>query len=94
MHLNTEAKPAFETSCFNCTLPMDKDQKRKGLQLYSFFNLSAKWGCDEHHAPATLPPEKDSRYPLYRGVDGPIAGLDGCGKYRHHRDSIPGPPSP
>ena len=24
---------------------------------------------------------------------GPRAGLDGCGKSRRHRDSIPGPPS-
>ena len=25
---------------------------------------------------------------------GPTAGLDGCGKSRPHRDSIPGPVSP
>jgi hypothetical protein len=33
-------------------------------------------------------------YPLYRGLGGPRAGLDGCGKSRSHQDSIPGPSSP
>jgi hypothetical protein len=28
------------------------------------------------------------------GWVGPRAGLDGCGKYRPHQDSIPGPSSP
>jgi hypothetical protein len=41
----------------------------------------------------SLPPEK-SRYQMYRRLMGPRAGLDRCGKSRHHRDSIPGPSSP
>jgi hypothetical protein len=44
------------------------------------------------HAPAALPPGKP-RYPLYRRQGGPRAGLDGCGKSRPHRISIPGPSS-
>jgi len=36
----------------------------------------------QRHAPAALTPGK-TRYPLYR------AGVDGRGKYRLHRDSIP-----
>jgi hypothetical protein len=47
----------------------------------------------QSHAPATLPSGK-TRYPLYRGLVGPRAGLDGCGKSRPHRISIPGPSSP
>ena len=34
------------------------------------------------HAPAALPPGK-TRYPLYRRLGGPRAGLDRCGKSRH-----------
>jgi hypothetical protein len=30
-----------------------------------------------------------SQYPCYRRLGGPRVGLDGCGKYRPHRDSIP-----
>jgi len=46
------------------------------------------------HAPAALPPGKETRYPLYRRRVGPRAGMDGCGKSRPHRDSTPGPSSP
>jgi hypothetical protein len=38
-------------------------------------------------------PEK-TRYPLYRRLGGPRAGLDRCGKSRTQRDSIPRPSSP
>ena len=40
----------------------------------------------------TLPPWK-TRYPLYRRLGGPRAGLDRCEKSRPHRDSIPVPSS-
>ena len=40
------------------------------------------------HAPATLPPGK-TQYALYMRLGGPRASLDGCGKPRLHRDSIP-----
>ena len=44
---------------------------------------SALDGVDgQPHAPAVLPPGK-TRYPLYvRGWVSPIAGGDGCGKFR------------
>ena len=48
---------------------------------------------DQRHAPAALPPGK-TRYPLYRRLVGHRAVLDGCGKSRRYRDSIPGPSSP
>jgi len=47
----------------------------------------------QRQAPAALPPGK-TRYPLCRRLGGPRTGLDGCGKSRPHRDSIPGPSSP
>lgn len=34
----------------------------------------------QHHAPVALPPEKELRCPLDRGLGGPIAGLDVVGK--------------
>ena len=47
----------------------------------------------QRHTPAALPPGK-AQYPLIGGWVGPKAGLDGCGKSRHHRDSRPRPFSP
>jgi len=47
----------------------------------------------QHHAPAALPPGK-TRYPMCRGWVSPRAVLNGCGKSRPCRDSIPGPSSP
>ena len=44
----------------------------------------------QRHVPAALPSVK-TRYPLYRRLSGPQAGLDSCGKFRPRRDSIPGP---
>jgi hypothetical protein len=45
----------------------------------------------QHHEPAALPPEKR---PLLQEIGwSPRAGLDGCGKSRLLRDSIPGVPS-
>jgi hypothetical protein len=46
----------------------------------------------QRHALASLPPGK-TRYHCIGGWVGPRAGLDGCGKSRPHRDSIPGPSS-
>jgi len=47
----------------------------------------------QRHAPADLPPGKPGTHCI-GGWVGPRAGLDGCGKSRPHRDSIPGPSSP
>ena len=44
--------------------------------------------------PGRITPGKETRYPLYRRLGSPRAGLDGCGKSRPHRDSIPEPSSP
>jgi len=48
----------------------------------------------QRHAPAALPPRKG---PATYGAEGCVAlwdGLDGCGKHRHHRESICGQSSP
>ena len=50
--------------------------------------------CGQHHVPAALPLGKR---PATHGAGGCVAlwdGLDGCGKYLHHRDSICGQSSP
>jgi hypothetical protein len=47
----------------------------------------------QRQASAALQPGK-TRYYGIEGWVGPRAGLDGCGKSRPHRDSIPGPPRP
>jgi hypothetical protein len=46
----------------------------------------------QRHASPALPTGK-IRYSLYRRLGGPRSVLDGCGKPRLHRDSIPGPSS-
>jgi len=48
----------------------------------------------QRHAPAGLPSGEKPRTLCIGGWVGPKAGLDGSGKYRPHRDSIPGPSSP
>jgi hypothetical protein len=48
----------------------------------------------QRHAPAALPPGKRPGTHCTGGWVGPTAGLDGYGKSRPHRDSIPGPPTP
>ena len=48
----------------------------------------------QRHAPAALPPGKGSGTHGTGGWVVPRAGIDGCGKYRPHGDSIPGPFNP
>ena len=52
------------------------------------------WVGGQRHSPAALTPKKDS-VPLFIGswVD-PRVGLEGCRKFRPHRDSHPGQSSP
>jgi hypothetical protein len=49
---------------------------------------------DQRHAPAALPPGKRHGTHCIGGWMIASAGLDGCGKSRRHRVSIPGPSSP
>jgi len=44
--------------------------------------------------PRLLYPRERTSTHYVGGWVGPRAGLDGCGKSRPHRDSIPGPSSP
>ena len=46
----------------------------------------------QRHAPAALPPERPGTYCI-TGLVGPRTSLDGCGKSRLHRYSVPGPSS-
>jgi hypothetical protein len=45
----------------------------------------------QRHAPAAFYPRERPGTHCTGGWVGPRAGLDRCGKYRPHRDSIPGP---
>jgi hypothetical protein len=45
----------------------------------------------QRDAPAALPPGKRPGTHCVGGWVSPRAGLDGCGKFSPHRDSIPGP---
>jgi hypothetical protein len=87
---------------FCCTgkgkvLPRTGHEGPVGEQRYSS-TLSLTPALDEVggqlHTPATLPLGKRPGAHCIGGWVGPRAGLDGCGKSRPHRDSIPGPSSP
>jgi hypothetical protein len=60
------------------------------VQLYSFFNLGARWGWVVNATPRPLYPRERHGTHCTGDRVGPRAGLDGCGK---SRDSIPGPSS-
>jgi hypothetical protein len=47
-----------------------KAERQRKVKALLFFNLGARWG-GQHHAPATLTQEKETRYPLYRRFCGP-----------------------
>ena len=69
----------------------------EGEQRYSS-TLSLTSALDEvdgqRHAPAALYPRERTSTNCVGGWVGPRAGLDGCGKSRPHRDSIPGSSNP
>jgi len=67
-------------------LPCNRPRRPTGwaeVQLYSFFNLGARWECvcGRRHASAALPPGV-TRYPIYRRLGGPPGSVwTGAGKY-------------
>jgi hypothetical protein len=65
----------------------------RGIALPFIDHGTSRGEGSASHPGRSLPPGKN-RYPLYRRLGGPRAGLDRCGKSRPHRDSIPGPSSP
>ena len=51
--------------------PALKEQKGCKIYRYSFFNLRSLDGVGSYrHAPAALPPGKETRYPLFRRLGG------------------------
>ena len=73
--------------------PQKRPRKPRGrveVQLYSFFNLGARCGWVINATPVRFTPRK-RRVTNCRGVwVSPRAVLDGCGKSRPYRHSIPG----
>jgi len=57
---------------------------------YTFFNLGARWGGWSTPRPGSFTPGR-TRFPFIGGSVSPRAGMEGCGKTRAHRDSIPTP---
>jgi hypothetical protein len=51
------------------------------IEIYSFFNLGARWVGDQRVAPTALHPGM-ARYPFIGGWLCPMVGLDACGKFR------------
>jgi len=64
------------------------------VQVHSFFNLGASWWWVVNVTPRPLYPRERPSTHCVGGWVGRRAVLDGCGKSRPHRDSIPEPSSP
>jgi len=82
---------------FNSVSPENRLRRPRGeveVQLYSFFNLGARWGWVVNATPRPLYPRGRPGTRCIGGWVGAIAGLYGFGKSCLHRDSIPGPSSP
>ena len=62
--------------------------------IYRFLNFGAGWGWMINDTPRPLYPQEGPKIHCIGGWVGPRADLEGCGKTRPHRDSIPGPSSP
>jgi len=64
------------------------------VQLYSCFNLGARWGGCSTSSPSRFTPRERTGTYCREGWVGPRTPLDGYGKPRAHRDSIPGTSNP
>jgi hypothetical protein len=72
-----------------------KAQRGAEVQLYSFFNLSTRWGWVVNATPwAALPLGESASIHFIGGWVGPRASLDGCRKSHTHSESIAGRSSP
>jgi len=71
-----------------------KSQRGADVWLYSSFNLGARWGWVVNVTPWSLYPRERPGTHCTGGWVGNSAGLEGCGKPRPYRDSIPVPSSP
>jgi hypothetical protein len=77
--------------------PRTGHEDPEGEQMYSSTLPSTSAGVGgQHHAPAALPPRKDSVHTVQEAGWAPGGGLEGYRKISPplHRDSIPGPSSP
>ena len=70
--------------------PLQALRMSKGI-AYPFMTSALRCGWVVSTTPRPLYPRKRPGTHCTGGWVGPRAGLDGCGKSRPHRDSIPGP---
>jgi len=69
-----------------------KAQRESRCKLYFFFNLGARWEWVVNATIRSLYPRGRPGAHCTGGWVDPRDGLDGCGKSRPHRDSIPETP--
>jgi hypothetical protein len=70
LHLYIHCLPCYYSGKFH---PRIGHEGTEGEQqyVYSFFNLSTKWGGWSTPRPNRFTPEKETRWPLYRWLRGP-----------------------
>jgi hypothetical protein len=79
---------------FNVEYAMEAQRGRRGIVLLLLFNLGTWWVLVVKATPRPFYPSEWSGNHNMGGWRGPRASLDGCGKFRIRRDSIPEPSSP
>ena len=82
---------------FNQVSPFHRPRRpleRVELCLYSILTSALEGVTGQRHAPAGLYPRERPGTHCTRGWVSLRAGLDRCGKFRPHRDSILGPSRP
>jgi len=86
---STPDRPARSQTLYRLSYPAHS----RGIVLL-FLDHGTRRGEESASRPGRSLPLRKTRYPLYRRLGGPRAGLYRCGKSRPHRDSILGPSSP
>ena len=94
-YLNFIRATAGYTLSFDVKVKVTLEQATKA-QRWSTLSLTSALdrGRVVNATPRPLHPRERPGTHCIGGWVGPRAGLDGCGKSRPHRDSIPGPSSP
>jgi hypothetical protein len=85
----------METKCSGTFLLKEamKALRRSRSIALLFLELRHQMGLWSTPQPGRFAPEKKTLYMLHSRMGGPRTGLDGCGKSRLYRDSIPEPSS-
>jgi len=90
MRLKVKVKLMVKVKVKFAPKTMKAQRGNRGI-AYSFFNFGARLGLVVNATPRPIYHRESLSTHCIGGWVGPRAGLDGCGEYRPHGDSIPRP---